>query len=97
MGKRISILFDVEGTIVPVTVDYTITVEEGVQLAMCAVNQIEHKRWLQTGKFELRAQLVNGVYAALFNDKLYSLNDATTAFIDQVHNEILEKEQPHLA
>ena len=96
MDKSISVLFQLNGSDTPVVITYKILMEENIQTISCAVNQSEHKNWLQLAKFEMRSKLSGGKYVALFNEAIQKKNIATSLFVDKVYTDIMSKEKMKL-
>lgn len=93
MSKMISVLFELNGMDMPVSVNYSIVMQGNIQVIYCSVSQSDHKNWLQLSKFELRSKFVSGIYTALFNDDIHKKNIATSLFVDKVYSCISGKKK----
>jgi hypothetical protein len=97
MQKNISVLFQLHGSDLPVVISYNINMSGDIQTISCVVDNSEHRNWLQLNKFELRSQLAEGMYVALYNEAMQKKNIATTLFIDQVYSDIMHYEKKQMS
>jgi hypothetical protein len=97
MDKNISVLFQLNGSDLPVVITYNINMLGDIQTISCHVDNTEHRNWLQLNKFEMKSQLSDGMYVALFNEAVQKKNIATTLFIDQVYSDIMHREKMQMS
>lgn len=90
---KISVLFSVDGSDMPVAITYMIQMVDNIQVISCSVDQTEYKNRLQIGKFELRSRLSSGIYTPLFNEGIQGKSIVTSLFVDKVYADIMNKEK----